>query len=182
MRRVDFSALITEESAKREVLHEAINRTLAHRDRDGSSKQAWKRACEAFRSYVSPLDPFLKRACEEQRYVDKELLEFVVCFFEVDPWFFRSGYLKQMLLTRLKRSELGAQNKRRLRAVLLDAVDRRGTREFKYYCRLAAAIADAGLVSALEDVSGREGDQRASRAKLMLDTIRQREEWRAASA
>jgi len=182
MRRADFATFIREDSAKREALHQEINRTVAHRDRDASSKRAWEQACEAFHSYVSPLDPYLKRACEEQRYADKELLEFVVCFIEVDPWFFRSGHLKQMLLTRLKRSQLGAQNTRRLRAVLLDAVDRRGTREFKYYCRLAASIADAGLVSALEDLSKRGGDARANRAKLMLETIRQKEEWRAASA
>jgi phage-related minor tail protein len=58
---------------------------------------------------------------------------------------------------------------------LLDAVDRRGTREFKYYCRLAAVIADEDLVSALERASESAGGAVASRAKRMLGVIRQRQ-------
>jgi hypothetical protein len=182
MRHVDFAALIKEEAVKLEALHGAIHRTLMYRERDAKSRREWEQACDAFHSYVSTLDPFLERACEDERYADKDLLEFAVCFLEVDPWFFRSGYLKQILLTRLKRSELGLQNKRRLRAVLLDAVDRRGTREFKYYCRLAAAIADRGLVAALEKTGAGTDDARSNRARLMLATIRQKEEWRVAGA
>jgi len=37
---------------------------------------------------------------------DRDLIGIVVCFLEVDPHFVRSGYLKQDLLTRIKRSEL----------------------------------------------------------------------------
>ena len=106
-------------------------------------------------------------------------MEFVVCFLEVDPWFFRSGYLKGIFLTRLKRSDLNDAIKERLRIVLVDAVDRRGTREFKYYRRLAAAIAGEGLVSALEKASENTDGAVANRARLMLNTIRQKQHGKA---
>lgn len=117
------------------------------------------------------MGPYLKQACEEKRYSDKELIEFAVCFLEIDPVFFRSGYLKQVLLTRLKRSDLREPAKRRLRSVLVDAVNRRGSREFRYYCRLAAQIADEGLVEQLRLTVKGEDRSRVRRAQMMLKQI-----------
>lgn len=175
MSHVDFTELIAEEGAKLRGLHAQVHRTFLHRDSDAKSRLEWERACDAFHSYISRLNPYIERACKKVRYADKNLLEFVVCFLEVDPWFFRSGYLKQIFLTRLKRSDLNEATKGRLRSVLLDAVNRRGTREFKYYCRLAAVIGDEGLVAALEKASDDSDCAVANRAKLMLGTIRQRQ-------
>jgi hypothetical protein len=178
MSRVDLTKLIAEEGAKLGELHAQVRRLFLRQDRDRDVKAhlAWEDACAAFHSYVSRLEPYIERACKhkEVRYVNKNLLEFVVCFLEVDPWFNNSGYLKQIFLTRLKRSDLDEATKGRLRMVLLDAVDRRGTREFKYYCRLAAVIGDEDLVSALEKASENTDGAVASRARFMLSTIRQR--------
>ena len=178
MNHVDFAALIAEEGAKLGELHAQVHRTFLHRSRDAKSRLEWERACDAFHSYVSRLGPYIERACKKDRYANRNLLEFVVCFLEIDPWFYSSGYLKQIFLTRLKRSDFDEATKERLRRVLLDAVHRRGTREFKYYCRLAAVVADADLVSALEKASEDTDGAVASRAKLMLDRIRQRQERR----
>ena len=170
-----LTELIAEEGAKLRELHAQVHRTFLHRDHDAQSRLEWERACAAFHSRKSRLDPYIERACKKARYTDKNLLEFVVCFLEVDPWFFGSGYLKQIFLTRLKRSDLDEATKGRLRRVLLDAVNRRGTRDFKHYCRLAAVIGDEGLVAALEKASDNNDRAVASRAKLMLGTIRQRQ-------
>ena len=183
MSRIDFTELITAEGARLGELHAAVHRTFRHRSRDARSRREWEQACEVFHSYVSPLHRYLERACTVERYTDKNLLEFAVCFMEVDPWFFRSGYFKESLLTRLKRSDLEESTRRRLRTVLLDSVDRRGMRDFKYYCRLAAVIADQDLVSALEAVAGeRAGSSSARRAGWMLQRIRQKAEGRVANA
>ena len=182
MSRVDFTELITAEGARLGELHAAVHQTFRHRSRDAQSRQEWKQACEAFHSYVSPIERYLERACAVERYTDKNLLEFAVCFMEVDPWFFRSGYFKESLLTRLKRSDLGEDTRRRLRMVLLSSVDGRGMREFKYYCRLAAVIADQDLVAALEAVVERANSLSARRAGWMLQRIRQKAEGRVANA
>lgn len=177
MSRSYFTRLIAEEGARLGELQAQVHRTFLHRDLDAKSHLEWERACAAFESYGSRLDPLVERVCKYKtvRYTKKNLLEFVVCFLEVDPWFYSSGYLKQIFLRRLKRSDLDEAIKGRLRMVLLDAVDRRGTREFRDYCRLAAVIGDEDLVSVLEKASESTNGAVASRAKLMLSTIRQRQ-------
>ena len=177
MSHVDFTKLIAEEGAKLGELYARRRRAILHRERDSASHSEWDRACYAFRSYVSRLNPYIERARKKVRYADKDknLLEFVVCFLEVDPWFDCSGYLKEIFLTRVKRSDLDEETKERLRRVLLDAVNRRGTREYKYYCRLAAVIGDEDLVAALETASDNNDGAVARRAKMMLGTIRQRQ-------
>lgn len=172
---MDFENLIKTESAKLRELHAEIHRTFERRDRDKRSWNEWSDACKAYHSYVSALDSYLQRACNDDCYVDRDLIEFVVCFLEADAWFFRSGYLKQILLTRLKRSYLNESTKSRLRRVLVDAVNRRGTREFKYYCRLAAVISNEHLISELESALAGKELARSNRARIMIQHISQRQ-------
>jgi len=167
----DFTDLIRRESAVLHALHERVHITCRTRHTDRHAHAAWTEACHAFHTYVSALDPYLDAALCDPCYTHSEQIEFVVCFLEVDPHFFRSGYLKQDLLTRIKRSKLTAPIKRRLHAVLLDAVHRRGTREFKYYCRLAAAVADDGLRGQLEALAAEGTSARTSRARRMLVSL-----------
>lgn len=168
---MDFKPLIRAESAKLEELHGRIHTTVAVRDRDIHARQEWERACEEFHSYASPLDVYIQRACAVDAYTDPNLLEFVVSFLEEDPWFFRSGYLKQAFIARIKQSTLREPIRRRLRNVLLDAVNRRGTSEFKYYCRLAAMISDDKLIARLRTAIQPADPSRSERAQQMLSAI-----------
>ena len=171
---MDFRRLILAESAKLVQLHAEVHRAAALRDRDASHRRDWEQACRGFHSYTSPLSTYFERACVEPCYCDRDLIEFAVCFLEVDPMFFRSGYLKQIVITRLKRSELREGDKSRLRGVVWDAVNCRGTREFRYYCHLAGALADNTLVTRLEAARQELGSARASRAAMMLEHVHQR--------
>lgn len=171
--KTDFTALIRTESAVLRALHENVHLTFRSRESGRSARDAWSRACHALHTHVSALEPHLRQALEDAQYSNAQQIEFVVCFLEVDPLFFRSGYLKEALLTRIKRSELSAHITRRLRAVLVDAVRRRGSREFKYYCRLAARIADDGLRTQLAIFAAEGTSACASRARRMLACIAQ---------
>ncbi len=102
-----------------EQLHSEIHRAYQLRNLDKRSHRVWEEACKKFHGYVSLLDAYLERACSEAKYSDIELIEFAVCFLELDAWFFRSGYLKQILIARLNRSELKEEIKQRLRWVLM---------------------------------------------------------------
>jgi hypothetical protein len=171
---MDIAQLIRDESAKYRALHERVHQTCLRRHVDPASQEAWRQACKAFHAFRSSLDPLFERAFQEITYCDKTLIEFVICFLEADPRFFRSGYIKQVLLTRIKRSVLCDSDQRRLRGVCIDAVNRRGGREFKYYSRLAAALADDLLITQLEDAAGGAPAARVARARIMLARIRQR--------
>lgn len=164
--------MIVSESEKLQTLHEAIHETVIFRDRSPSANEAWRRACENFHSYESALDPYLERVSNDTDFKDQETIEFVISFLELDPRFFRSGYIKESMLPKIARAELTPKQLMRLRAVLLDAVDRRGGREFRRYCRLAVRIWDDNLLSKLRSLS-KKGDSAASRAKLMLHSVEQ---------
>ncbi len=88
----NYKTLIKSEAEKMQSLHEAIHATFLDRGKDSTT---WHDACEAFHSYVSEIDLIIERAYEETEYSDEELLEFVISFLEVDPVFFRSGYIKE---------------------------------------------------------------------------------------
>jgi hypothetical protein len=85
--------------------------------------------------------------------------------------FFRSGYIKDKMIRKIKNSPITPKQIERLRKVLKDAVDNRGTREFRRYCRLAACIANTELVEYLINASKQGDGARKSRAKLILSYV-----------
>jgi hypothetical protein len=165
---LDFKGLIQREGERIADLHGQVKSTYKQRSKDFNK---WKLACEAFHSYVSLMDEFIDRAYKEESYSEPELLEFSISFLEVNPLFFRSGYIKEELLRKLKRTKLNGKQIERLNAVLQDAVDQRGSREFKGYCRLAAIIATPRLAAMVENAAQFGVEARKSRAKLMLAHI-----------
>lgn len=170
-RAYHFISLIRTEAEEIEHLREKIHTTFPLRDRHKKGYEEWHQACKAFHSYQSRLWPYLDRVYKEPSYTDTELQEFVLTFLEIDPWFFRSGYHKEEMLRRIKRSPLKKAQQVRLRAVLLDAVRRRGSREYRRYCRLAAKLADSELVCELKNLALSPEKSQASRAKMMLRYI-----------
>ena len=166
-----FENLIAKESEILNRLHKNIHKTFIKRGKSKSGLKAWKEACQKCHSYKSGLDYYTEKACLDKAY-SGEILEFVICFLEIDPWFFRSGYLKQVFITKLKRSDLTPSEINRTKKVLIKAVEAKGTREFKYYCRLASAIADEILIRNLKMIESLKDGAASSRARMMLNYIR----------
>jgi len=81
---------------------------------------------------------------------------------EVDPWFFRSGYIKAELVKHLSRFPLSNDQCKRLRSVILRKIHGRDVREFRSYCRLAAVVADHVFVQAVAELAA-SSDPLASR-------------------
>jgi hypothetical protein len=82
-----------------------------------------------------------------------EAIEDAILFLEVSPRYFRSGYHKASIASKLKGSPLSDDQRRRLRDVILNALD--STRigpEFREYARLAIVVFDAKF---LDDVTAR---------------------------
>jgi hypothetical protein len=101
---------------------------------------------------------------------DPEALEHAIAFLEADPYFFRSGYIKQKMLRFVRGYDL-TEDKARVQDVLLYIVDTHYCAEFREYCRLAAKISDEDFRRELEArlKSGISG--RRNRARWMLDCI-----------
>ena len=171
----DLRDLIRREEREITRLHSRVHETFNQKKRE---PEKWKHACKEFYSYVSAIDEYIDYAYREFKYTDAELLEFAISFLEVDPLFFRSGYVKAELLRKLKRSDLNAKQIERLNVVLVDAVDRRASREFKAYCRLAAIITNPKLTYIIKNAAEYGETSRKSRAKLMLNYIQQKNNQR----
>ena len=157
--------MIDSEAKEIDRLHQRIHITYEARNKD---LRAWKEACSAFHSYVSAIDPLIERVYEASELNDDELIEFSVTFLELNPMFFRSGYIKEEMLRKLKRSVLSEKQSERLRAILIDAVNNRGTREFRRYCRLLPKMSSPKLIAALEDANKFGEGARKHRAAVML--------------
>lgn len=164
----DFASIILEESKTISELNADIHRTFLNRDKD---RETWSRACAKFHEYVPKFNCYLENIYGKDKLDDQEAIEFSLVFLEKDPKFFRSGYIKEEILTRIKRSELSDKQHRRLLAILLDAINRRGSKEFKYYCRVAGFIADLEFIQTLNHIAATSSGDRKGRAKRMLMTI-----------
>ncbi len=163
----DFRELIERDTREYSNLHRAVKESFKNRL---NNLPAWEEACEKFHAHQLKIDPYIDRVYDEE-LVCQELQEFVITFLELDPMFFRSGYIKQVMLTKIKRAALCETQKERLRKVVVSAVDQRPYREYRYYCHLAVKILNKKLLHAIE-VIAREGEgARKSRAKYMCKHI-----------
>jgi hypothetical protein len=145
--------------------HQRIHETFAKRAQGSAAYAAWKEACRVWHSTKLPTDylwddDFRRRL----RAGEREAVEDAILYLEVDPWCFRSGYLKQRLTDDLKRVSLTEHDRERLRCVMLGVARGRNRREFRHYCRLAVAVENEAFLEQLER-EARDSDS-SSRGKL----------------
>jgi hypothetical protein len=86
---------------------------------------------------------------------DSAVLETAIQFLEADPWFFRSGYIKEYLIRFVIRCELSDEQAARLRDVVMHAIEERDRREFRRYCRLARRVTTLEFRAELEYLARR---------------------------
>jgi hypothetical protein len=114
------------------------------------------------------------------RHVDEGLVrvanintEHMLDFLEADPIFHRSGYMKEKLLTELKRRKFNHAEVGRFQAIILHRVQRTDRRrEFSYYCRAAANVDDEGFraqLRALEQSDDPHASRQANWMRAALD-------------
>jgi hypothetical protein len=154
------------------ALHARINETSTLRHHDGVYRRQWEEACKAFHAYTHPIyqlwSPETLRSIREGLEPWRPV---ALLFLETDPWFFRSGYLKQKVLRALKAATLEPEEVERVNGILLTAVDSRDRREFKEYCRLAARVATSRLRESLAARQASSDERTRARATQMLGYV-----------
>jgi hypothetical protein len=164
---MDARSQIQENAARLRQLNEAINRTYAaHGDE-------WRRACAEFhRRYDELAFPGgLDRSLKELKEGDTYAVELAVTFLDVDAMFFRSGYIKEELIQRLKGADLSASQIRRLGVAILNVVDNRDCREFRRYCQLAKRVQTDALVAELNVRAAGDNPDVSRRARWVLEAM-----------
>jgi hypothetical protein len=101
-------------------LHARIHETFKYRGKSPKDRDVWSLACAEFHARYNELafPGGYERA--EARIVagDEETIESALCFLELRPYFFRSGYMYQSLLRKMKRAALTKTQAQRLQVVL----------------------------------------------------------------
>jgi hypothetical protein len=114
-----------------ELLRSRVHETAKCRGRSQSDKEAWVRACEQFHAqYPGLMFPGGPVRWAAFLAGDSAEIETAIAFLQSDPWFFRSGYLKQIIWRRLKRFPLSTEQQRQLERIALAYLQKRIYQEF----------------------------------------------------
>jgi hypothetical protein len=120
--RERLRARMLENAAEIDRLHHRIHETVKRRGDSEELRQEWTRACQEFHARYDELcipggwdDGFLNRILAG----DPSTIEIALCFLEVRPYFFRSGYHWKTILQKCKRAPMSGEQAERF-ARLLD--------------------------------------------------------------
>ena len=104
----EFRAQMALNAAEIVRLHGRIGETVLLCGKDQVGRKAWEEACAEFhRRYDSLAFPGgYGNALARFREGDISVVEPALCFLEIRPYFFRSGYMFQVLHRRVKRAPL----------------------------------------------------------------------------
>jgi hypothetical protein len=166
---VDKHEIIRRDSEAYEALHRKIHQTFPHRDEGRAGFKAWEAACDAFHSFESPMfEPLVGDGAAKLSAGDPDTVDWAISYLEVDPFHFRSGYDKNWLIRRLKRLPLTPEQYRRLRVVVLRALDD-PKRAPNYYSRLAASLQTPDFVQLIRWRLESPYPELRQRAQQLLD-------------
>jgi len=117
---MDLKRVIKENAAEIVKLHARIHETYSQRAKSPDFRAAWEAACEEFRQRYDLLAfPGGYDTAGARILAGDELaVEAALCFLEVRPYFFRSGYMYKVLLRRIKRVELSPIQAARFRSII----------------------------------------------------------------
>jgi hypothetical protein len=101
-------------------LNARIHKTFAKRSRNAEAMADWKAACAEFHAryvglaFPGGYDTVLIGLREDRAEAIDQAIEFM----EIDPYFFRSGYMKTKFVRCLKKARLEPEQAARFRAIL----------------------------------------------------------------
>lgn len=149
----EFATLMRANLAEIDRLQRRVDETATLRDRSDADRQAWSDACRQFHRRFDQLafpggaDQWSAFMAGKSRGIDA-----AIAFLDVDPWFLRSGYTKEIIWHRLKRFSVDAPRAALLESIALAWLRRRVRREFwamARYLRPRASAAFWDAVAAL---------------------------------
>jgi hypothetical protein len=137
--REQLRATMLENAAEINRLHSRIHETVKRRSESVEAKQEWSRACAEFHARYEELcipggwdAGFLERILA----ADPATIEVALCFLEVRPYFFRSGYHWKTILQKCKRAPMSGEQAERFARLLDKHTEWRRIRKLKSKPRL----------------------------------------------
>ena len=170
-------------ATKLRELHADVHSTYARRHegkhsrkiRDRKGWTDWHEACERCRNSYDDLafPGGLERAMALLKKKDNCIIELSVQFLEADPWFYRSGYLKEDIIRVLRQVPLSMDQRMRLQKVIVARIQSPNTpREFRWYCRLAPYVSDSNFETYVATFAGQSDSIQSWHARWVVSQLR----------
>lgn len=177
--RHDYAERAREVEQARALIDRSFIAMTNRSNRDDPRTRAWLEAIDRFYAalasvYAGTLQSYAAGELPAEQVTSEDLLEFL----EANPYFFGSGYMKERVLTILKRRPLNASLRKRLLRVILDSTDGPQRREFLYYCRAARFIEATELMPSLRDIERNGTPQQGRKASMILAALQPDWDWR----
>lgn len=166
---------IKKQAAEYAKAHRRVEETFQRCSESREARAAWEQACDEFHRCDSPLR-FIESAegRRQLREGSPPLVEHAIAFLELDPYFFRSGYAKEVIIRCLKRLPLSNHQVQRLQGVVLRALDKWDRVEFRAYCRLAGAVDSPAFYDWIRERLDSPDAGVRRRARCLLDYVDER--------
>jgi hypothetical protein len=116
----DIKRTIAANAAEIARLHARIHETVRYRGKSEKEREAWQEACAEFHARYDALalPGGYGAGLAGISSGDPTAIEVGLCFLELRPYFFRSGYMYKVLLRRIKHATLSPEQFGRLQVVL----------------------------------------------------------------
>lgn len=148
-----------------ESLKKRIDEVFRYRSRSVKDRSEWERVCKEFRGYYD--DHFYPGGASRWgllRAGDSSEFDTAIAFLSADPWYFRSGYMKEEIWRVLKRAPLSSKQERALEAIAEEYLDKPLRREFWIMARYVRIRGSDGFWSRIE-TAARSREQTFKRTK-----------------
>jgi len=121
MRSSGINQLIAANAAEIKRLHELMHEAARHRNDSPQARTAWQSACAEFHQRYDALafPGGYEAALAGLVLGNQQVIDATLAFLEVRPYFFRSGYMRKVLLRKIKQVDLTPQQLERLKSILL---------------------------------------------------------------
>ncbi|MGH1454918.1 MAG: hypothetical protein ACRBBV_17265 [Paracoccaceae bacterium] len=147
----DYAALIATCEADTNALRHNLKEAHRLKGKSAHHHELWKRSAAAFREYNSPLYDLVAQCLRDGLLHDDDLRRFAFAYIDQDPYFFRSGYMLESILQRVKKLSLSPTEKASLQRLLLNRIENAALRSFRRICQLIPMIDSDPLREAVRD-------------------------------
>ncbi|MBA3954976.1 hypothetical protein H0X48_06680 [Candidatus Dependentiae bacterium] len=114
----------------------------------------WQQATEQLQSLYDQLafPGGLEHGLQLLKAQDPNTTQIAIDYLEVNPYFFRSGYIKEKIIRLLKKINVSEQQKKQLQEIIINVVKNKPRRELREYARLALKIGDDTFYAQLHEI------------------------------
>ncbi|CAN7232115.1 hypothetical protein [Acidovorax sp. Leaf78] len=161
--------VIRETEREMNRLHAACRAAAMRQRSNPALRKEYMRAAEEFRAYRSPLwELWSAQAQHDILAGSGKWRDTAILYLQISPRFFRSGYLRNVVCTRLKQAQLQDRERKDIqKSLLISIAHRPSTGSFRYDCRLAIKVANESFLKELRVLCKDQNSWTSGRAQRM---------------